>query len=114
MVVAKLDGMDPIEACYSLAGQIGIHPSGLTFRQLWMMADGKARSRRIAMVEQADLVWPSSDYDLVAYTEWGKMESSNIGKPVEYSPEMESAIQQEIARQAAMGELPNLQVGANG
>jgi hypothetical protein len=41
------------------------------------------------------------------------MESSNIGKPVEYSPEMEAQIREEIARQAAAGELPDLQVGAN-
>jgi hypothetical protein len=106
--------MAAVEACYSLAGQIGVHPRGLTFRQLWMMADGRARCRRIEVLEQAVLVWALNEYDPIGYTEWGKMESNNVGKPVEYSPEMEAAIQQEIARQAAAGELPDLKVGANG
>lgn len=106
--------MAAVEACYSLAGQIGIHPRGLTFRQLWMMADGRARCRRIEVLEQAVLVWALNEYDPIGYTEWGKMESNNVGKPVEYSPEMETAIRQEIARQAAAGELPALKVGAHG
>ena len=113
MIVTKLDGMGAVEACYSLAGQVGIHPRGLTFRQLWMMADGRARCRRIELLEQAVLVWALNEHDAIAYTEWGKMESSNIGKPVEYSPEMEAQIREEIARQAAAGELPDLKVGAN-
>lgn len=106
--------MEPVEACYSLAGVVGIHPRGLTMRQLWMMAEAKTRMQRIAIVDQAVLVWALNEYDLISYTEWGKMQSSNIGKPVEYSPEMEAAIQEEIARQAAAGELPNLKVGTHG
>lgn len=114
MLVVQLDGMDAIESCYSLAGQIGIHPRGLTFRQLWMMATGRARARREEIVEQSVMVWGLGEYDLIAYTEWGKMDASKVGKPVEYSPEMEAAIQMEIARQAESGELPQLRMGANG
>lgn len=106
--------MDAVEACYAMAGQIGIHPKGLTMRQLWMMTNGHTRARRDAIVDQAVLVWALNEYDLISYTEWGKMQSSNIGKPIEYSSEMESAIQMEIARQSAAGELPELRVNVNG
>lgn len=90
-----IDGMDPVEACYEFAGMTGLHPKGLTLRELWMMADGRARQRRLESYHLIALAFQDG-IDVQRFVETGQIAESCVGKPLELSPEMEAKVQKQV------------------
>lgn len=104
-IVYIIDDIDGVDAAYELAGIIGIRPHGLTLRQLWKMANGKMRQTRIESMQLICLAF-NNTIDTAKFLETGSMLESDVGKPLELSPELEAQVQQEIERIRA--ENPNL------
>jgi hypothetical protein len=89
--------MDGIDAAYEFAGVVGIKPHGLTLRQLWRMASGAMKQRRLEALHIVCLAFNGS-LDTQKFLEFGTVEESNVGKPLVLSPELEAKVQEEIER----------------
>jgi hypothetical protein len=89
--------MDGVDAAYEFAGIIGIRPHGLTLRQLWRMACGATRQRRLDALHIVCLAFNGS-LDTEKFLQFGLVEESNVGKPLVLSPELEAKVQEEIER----------------
>lgn len=96
-VVYIIDDLDGVEAAYEFAGMIGIRPHGLTLRQLWRMANGRAKQNRLESLQLVCLAF-NEGLDAKRFLEQGIIEESCVGKPLELSPEMEAQVQIEIER----------------
>jgi len=93
-----IDGMDAIEAGYAFAGIVGISPKKWTLRQLWMMAEGVAKSHRRDNLDVAVLVWSLGSIDYEDYLHFGVMSETGSGGPVQLSPEMQDKLDVEVQR----------------
>jgi len=93
-----IDGLNGVEACYYYAGVIGINAAGITLRRLWMMACGRIRQQRIAMTEQAYLVWAMGDIDIESYTFFGQLTLTGVGGQMQVSPDMQAKIDAEVEK----------------
>ena len=97
--------MDGVESAYEFAGQIGINPSGLTLRQLWRMASGLAKQRRVESLQLIYLAF-NGEIDIPHFLRTGQLAETIVGKPLELGPELEAKVQAEIDR--IRRENPNL------
>lgn len=97
--------MDGIDASYEYAGIVGIQPHGLTLRQLWRMACGAMKQRRLDALQLVCLAF-NDGMDVRKFLLTGQLTESNVGKPLVLSPEMEAKVQEEIDR--IRRENPNL------
>jgi hypothetical protein len=97
--------LDGIDAAYEFAGAVGVRPEGLTLRQLFRMHNGLARQRRVEILQSVLLEY-GERIDAEKFLATGEMKESNIGKPLELSPELEAKVQEEIDR--IRQENPNL------
>jgi len=86
-----------VDAAYEFAGMIGIPPHGLTLRQLWRMANGRAKQKRIESLQLIMLAFNDS-LDASKFIETGQLLESCVGKPLELSDELEHRIAEEIER----------------
>lgn len=89
--------MDGVDACYEYAGIVGVKPHGLTLRQLWRMASGAMKQRRLDALHIVCLAFNNS-LDTQKFLEYGSVEETNVGKPLVLSPELEAKVQEEIQR----------------
>lgn len=76
---------------------IGIRPHGLTLRELWRMANGKAKQKRIEALQLVMLAF-NDGLDASKFIQTGHLFESCVGKPVQLTPEQEHAVQEEIER----------------
>lgn len=76
---------------------IGIRPHGLTLRQLWRMANGRAKQKRTESLQLIMLAFNDS-LDASKFIETGQLLESCVGKPLELSDELEHRIAEEIER----------------
>lgn len=88
--------MPPIEACYRFAGYVGLPPESYTLRQLWMMADGRARNRRLENLELGQVVWTIGQFDPEEYLIFGMINQSNQGNDVELTDEQHAEVRRKI------------------
>jgi hypothetical protein len=86
-----------VDAAYEFAGMIGIRPHGLTLRQLWRMANGRAKQKRIESLQLIMLAFNDS-LDASKFIQTGQLLESCVGKPLELSDELEHRIAEEIER----------------
>lgn len=86
-----------MEAAYEFAGAVGVRPEGLTLRQLFRMHNGLARQRRVEIL-QSVMIEYGERIDAEKFLATGEMKESNIGKPLQLSPENEAKVQAEIDR----------------
>jgi hypothetical protein len=100
-----IDDMDGIDAAYEYAGIVGIKPHGMTLRQLWRMACGAMKQKRIESLQLICLAFNDS-MDTQKFLDFGLVVESNVGKPLVLSPELEAKVQAEIDR--IRRENPNL------
>ena len=100
-----IDDLDGIDAAYEFAGIVGVHPGGLTLRQLWRMANGCTKQRRIETMQLVCVAFNDS-LDIRRFLQTGVIEESCVGKPLVLSPENEAKVQVEIDR--IRRENPNL------
>jgi hypothetical protein len=89
--------MDGIDAAYEYAGIVGIRPHGMTLRQLWRMACGAMKQKRLESLQLVCLAFNDS-VDTQKFLDCGVVAESNIGKPLTLSPELEAKVQAEIER----------------
>jgi hypothetical protein len=89
--------MDGVEAAYEFAGVVGIRPHGLTLKQLWRMACGATKQRRLDALHIVFLAFNNS-LDTEKFLKFGMVEESNVGKPLVLSPELEAKVQEEIEK----------------
>lgn len=89
--------MDGIEAAYEYAGIVGIRPHGLTLRQLWRMATGAMKQKRVESLQLICLAFNDS-VDTEKFLELGIITESCVGKPLVLSDELEAKVQAEIER----------------
>ena len=76
------------------------------------MAEGCRHQRRIDLAEQSMLVWGMDSIDLENYLFTGQMIDTGKGGPVEVSPEVQAAIDAEVARiRRENSDLPTFQNG---
>jgi hypothetical protein len=105
-----IDDLDGVDAAYEFAGTIGIRPHGLTLRQLWRMANGKAKQSRLESLHLICLAF-NDQVDVPRFLRTGAMGETNIGKPLMLPPELEAKVQEEIQRiRAENPELPTMPV----
>jgi len=69
----------------------------MTLRQLWRMANGRAKQSRRESFDLVRLAFNDS-IDVLAFLNTGSVVESCVGKPLELSPEMEAKVQEEIER----------------
>ena len=100
-----IDDLNGIDAAYEFAGVVGIHPRGMTLRQLWRMANGRAKQSRREAFDLVRIAFNDS-LDVLTFLNTGSVVESCVGKPLELSPEMESAVQAEVEK--IRRENPNL------
>jgi hypothetical protein len=100
-----IDDLEGIDAAYEFAGIVGVDPRGLTLRQLWRMASGIARQRRIETMHLICVAFNDS-LDIRRFLQTGQIEESSVGKPLKLSDELEEQVQAEIER--IRRENPNL------
>jgi hypothetical protein len=96
-LVYVIDDADGAEACYRYAGIVGVSARKHTLRQLWMMAEGVLRQRRIDHVQLACIAL-SHGVDVERYLETGVIGESSVGKPLELTPEMQARVDAEVER----------------
>jgi hypothetical protein len=100
-----IDDIDGIDAAYEYAGIVGINPKGLTLRQLWRMANGVAKQRRIESLQLVHIAFNDS-LDIPKFLRTGVVDETVVGKPLVLSDELEEQVQAEIER--IRRENPNL------
>ena len=86
-----------MDAAYEFAGIIGIRPHGMTLRQLWRMANGRAKQTRLESLQLICLAF-NDGLDTKRFLETGAVTESCVGKPIELTPEEEAAVQAEIEK----------------
>jgi hypothetical protein len=96
-LVYVIDDLDGVEAAYEFAGDVGISPVGLTLRQLWRMANGRAKQRRIESLQLVCLAFNES-LDAAKFLATGQFAESRVGKPLELPPELEAKVAAEAER----------------
>ena len=97
--------MDGVDAAFEFAGIVGVNPRGLTLRQLWRMAIGAMKQKRLDALHIVCLAFNSS-LDTRKFLEFGIVEESQIGKPFVLRPDLEAKAQEEIEK--IRRENPNL------
>jgi hypothetical protein len=96
-LVYVIDDLDGIEAAYEFAGIMGIRPEGLTLRQLWRMANGRAKQIRTEAWQMVCLAF-SESLDIPRFLATGLMAESVVGKPLQLSDENEEQVRAEVER----------------
>jgi hypothetical protein len=86
-----------VDAAYEFAGMIGIRPHGLTLRQLWRMANGRSKQKRVEALQLIMLAF-NDGLDASKFIETGQLLESCVGKPLQLSDELEHRIAEEIER----------------
>lgn len=82
----------------------------MTLRQLWKMANGKAKQKRLESVHLICLAF-NDGMDTQRFLETGIVAQSNVGKPLELTPEQEAEVAAEVERiRAANPDLPQVPV----
>jgi hypothetical protein len=69
----------------------------MTLKQLWKMANGKAKQKRLESVHLICLAF-NDGMDTQRFLETGIVSQSNVGKPLELTPEQELEVAAEVAR----------------
>lgn len=100
-----IDDLDGVDAAYEYSGVIGVKPHGLTLRQLWRMANGRARQQRLNSLHMVCLAF-NDQVDVPKFLRTGAMAETNVGKPLMLPPELEAKVQEEVER--IRRENPNL------
>ena len=90
-----IDDLDGVEAAYEFAGDVGISPVGLTLRQLWRMANGRAKQRRIESLQLVCLAFNES-LDATKFLATGQFAESCVGKPLELPDHLEDQVRAEV------------------
>lgn len=80
-MVWVIDGMNAIDACYAFAGITGFDPERFTLRELWQMAEAKAKQRRFELLDAARLPY-TENLDLGRYLLFGHFVTTDVGEPI--------------------------------
>lgn len=76
-----IDGLSPIDACLSFAGVTGQDPHNFTLRELWQMAEGKAKQKRFELLDAARLPY-TENLDVGRYLLFGHFVTTDVGEPI--------------------------------
>jgi hypothetical protein len=96
-LVYVIDDLDGIEASYEFAGIMGLRPEGLTLRQLWRMANGRAKQIRTEALQMVCLAFNES-LDIPRFLATGQIAESVVGKPIELPEALEEQVRAEVER----------------
>ena len=73
--------MHAIDACLAFAGITGHDPHNFTLRELWQMAEGKAKAKRFELLDAARL--PNTEnLDIGRYLLFGHFVTTDVGEPI--------------------------------
>lgn len=92
-----IDDLDGVDAAYEFAGVVGLSPIGLTLRQLWRMANGRAKQRRIESLHLICLAFNES-LDAAKFLATGQFTESCVGKPLELPEYLEDQVRAEVGK----------------